>query len=215
MITLTPVLDLWSIECPFWPVGESRPIVRRPTAEQVGTAIWALIGRSVTSIDLHVTAGSPADAIEAYLILHRDGDDDDHAPGGLRLTRGGVVIEPGCCAGLDEWRDWLRVPGGAIIDLGHDPDVLIEHRGPVVRVWQDRDRLLPGDEPGPGEPYADVPRTALPGLLHGVQQDLIGFLDAVRPWARRIAPDLAGPLAEAVDRRLRITAPLEIAPGLP
>ncbi|WP_281419911.1 hypothetical protein [Paractinoplanes toevensis] len=40
---------------------------------------------------------------------------------------GDVVTHPACCVGLDAWRDWLRVFGGEVIDLGHDPDALVEH----------------------------------------------------------------------------------------
>jgi len=37
---------------------------------------------------------------------------------------------------------------------------------------------------------------------------LAGFLAAMRPWAHDLAPKLAEPLADAVDRRLQISAPL-------
>ena len=210
MITLTPVLERWS-DCPFWPVDQPDFFVsvpRRPTSLQVATVVWTLIGRGLTADDLSVSATEPAAAIEEYLTS----EDGDFAPGGLRVAAGDVVIDPGCCVGLDEWRDWLRVPGGAVIDLGHDPDVLVEHRGPVVRVWKDKSRLLPGEEPGPGDEHIDVPREALPGLLGAVRDDLAGFLAALRPWAQGVVGELADPLVTAVDRRLRISAPLGLWP---
>lgn len=64
-----------------------------------------------------------------------------------------------------------------MIDLGHDPDVLVEHRGPVVRVWKNGGQLPSGAVPDPDEPHIDIPRHALPKLLAAVQQDLAGFSD--------------------------------------
>ncbi|WP_432993888.1 hypothetical protein [Dactylosporangium sp. CA-233914] len=209
MITLTPVLERWSADCPFWPVDRTGfvfAVPRLPTSRQAGTVVWTLIGRSVTADDLSITAAGATDAIEAYLTC----EDEDFAPGGLRVGAGDVVIDPGCCVGLDEWRDWLRVLGGEVIDLGHDPDVLVEHRGPVLRVWKDKRQLLAGELPGPADKYIDVPRAELPKLLAAVRGDLVGFLAALRPWAQSIAPELADPLIAAVDRRLRISAPLGI-----
>ncbi|MBB2940540.1 hypothetical protein FB565_000244 [Actinoplanes lutulentus] len=209
MITLTPVLERWPADCPFWPAEQTDfyfAVPRRPTLLQVGTVVWTLIGRSVTADDLSITAANAAEAIEKYLTC----DDGDFAQGGLRVGDGNVVIDPGCCIGLDEWRDWLRVVGGEVIDLGHDPDPLIEHRGPVVRVWKDGGQLPSGKSSGPNEPHIDIPRHTLPNLLGAVQQDLAGFLTCLHSWAQDIRADLADPLAAAVDRRLQISASLGI-----
>ncbi|MEV4706834.1 hypothetical protein [Actinoplanes sp. NPDC049316] len=209
MITLTPVLERWSADCPFWPAEQTDfyfAVPRMPTLQQVGAVVWTLIGRSVTADDLSLTAANAAEAIEKYLTR----DDEAFAPGGLRVGSDDVVIDPGCCVGLDEWRDWLRVIGGEVIDLGHDPDALIEHRGPVVRVWKSGGQLPSGSVLDPGEPHIDISRYALPTLLVAVQQDLVGFLDALQPWVRGIRADLADPLAAAVDRRLQISAPLSV-----
>lgn len=209
MITLTPVLERWAADCPFWPAEQTDfhiAVPGRPTSQQVGTVVWALIGRSATADDLSIIGTNAAEAIERFLTC----DDEDFAPGGLRLGDDDVVIDPGCCVGLDEWRDWLRVIGGEVIDLGHDPDPLVEHRGPVVRVWKDGGQLPAGSIPDPDEPHIDIPPHALPQLLGAVQQDLLGFLSALHPWVQGIRADLAHPLATAVDRRLQIRAPLGI-----
>ncbi|GLY07814.1 hypothetical protein [Actinoplanes sp. NBRC 101535] len=209
MITLTPVVERWFADCPFWPAeqtGFTVAVPRTPTSQQVGAVVWALIGRAVTADDVSITAANAAEAIDGYLACA----DEDYAPGGLRVRDGDVVIDPGCCVGLDEWRDWLRVIDGAVIDLGHDPDPLIEHRGPVIRVWKDCGQRSFGQVPGPDEPHVDVPRHVLPNLLGAVQQDLAGFLTALRPWVQGIRADLADPLVAAVDRRLQISAPLGI-----
>lgn len=82
--------------------------------------------------------------------------------------------------------------------------------GPVLRLWRDTAQLLAGALPGPSDQYIDIPRDALPDLLRSVQQDLIGFLVALRQWAQDVVPDLADRLVIAVDRRLQISALLEI-----
>jgi hypothetical protein len=46
------------------------------------------------------------------------------------------------------------------------------------------------------------------GLLRQAQRDLLGFLDAVRAWAREFAPERGDQLVAAVDRGLSISAPL-------
>src|SRR5690349_19218545 len=61
----------------------------------------------------------------------------DFAPGSLRITAGDLVIDPGCCVGLDEWRDWARVISGEVIYLGHDPDQLV-----AGEAWQKSRELL-------------------------------------------------------------------------
>jgi hypothetical protein len=209
VVTLPAVLERWSVAGPLWAVEQDEFLVtvaRLPTPDQVGAVVWALVGRSITADDLSLTVADTAEAIEAYLSC----DDEDYAPGGLRVAAGDVVIDPGCCVGLDQWRDWLDVVDGKVIDLGHDPDVLLEHRGPVIRLWQDKHQLLPGELPGPSDPYIDIRRDDLPLLLQGVRQDLVGFLAALHRWAHHIVPDSADLLTVAVDRRLRISAPLDV-----
>jgi hypothetical protein len=203
VITLTPVLERSPLDCPFWPVERTDfvfAIPRVPTLSQVGTVVWMLIANSVDA------ASSAAGAIEDYLNC----EEDAFAQGGLRLSGGDVVIDPGCCTGIGEWRDWLRILDGQVIDLGHDPWPLVEHRGPLVRVWADEDPFSPAGPRPPDGPHIDLPRDALPGLLRGVQEDLAGFLSAVRPWASDIRADLAEPLALALDQCLQISAPLGV-----
>lgn len=205
---MTPMMERWYVGCPFWPVDSPDFLLvvpRRPTPLQVGTLVWALIGRSLTTDDLTVTATDAADALAVHLNL-----DEDYAPGGLRVTAGGTVIDPGCCLGLDEWRDWLRLLDGVGIGLGHSPDSGVDHRGSVLRLWEGDDLQPPGQNPGADDRYIDIPADALPSLLSAVQQDLAGFLAALRPWAQAIAPDLADRLTTAVDRRLQISAPLDL-----
>ncbi|MBN6055675.1 hypothetical protein JYK22_27335, partial [Nonomuraea sp. RK-328] len=205
---MVPVLERSPAHCPFWAVepGELLIVVPRlPTPEKVGAVVWALIERSVTDDDLSTAVANAAEAIETHLTS----SDEDYAPGGLRVTAGDVVIDPGCCVGLDEWRYWLDALDGRPVYLGHDPDVWLEDRGAVLRLRRDEDQFLPGelaDQPGQ---YIDIPRDALPGLLEGVRQDLAGFLVALHQWAHDLVPEMADHLVLTVDRRLRVSAPLD------
>ncbi|GAA2983877.1 MULTISPECIES: hypothetical protein [Streptomyces] len=47
--------------------------------------------------------------------------DEVIAPGGLcvRDIRNNVTVRPGCCCGLEDWREWLDVADGETLWLGH------------------------------------------------------------------------------------------------
>lgn len=136
------------------------------------------------------------------------------APGGLRLvdTVTGTAVVPGCCAGLEDWRDWVQAIAGESPWLGHDPGPEVELVGEELRVWQDG---------GPGRKQGRLAgtnvvmhRLALPGLLMDVQRDLLGFLSALGAWATRIGLEERGQaLVEAVDRNFAITASLNLPAG--
>ncbi|MET9227660.1 hypothetical protein [Lentzea sp. NPDC003310] len=119
--------------------------------------------------------------------------------GGLRVrdTATGVQVEPGCCAGLEDWRQWLWLADGERPWLGHSPEPGLEFRDGAALLWQDSGRV---DGPACEIPIADVP-----GHLESVRRDLAGFLDLVRRWA----PDgLGDALAARFDAEFRVSEPL-------
>ncbi|WP_318218799.1 hypothetical protein [Streptomyces sp. SCL15-6] len=124
------------------------------------------------------------------------------APGGLRIrdTASGVTVAPGCCSGLEDWRDWLGLVNGEEPWLGHDPTPHIEHLGAKVRLWPDED---PSEKS-----FIDLPLDQLPELLGSVRDQLVGFLAAVEAWAAQHAPALAARLVAKLDEDLAISAPL-------
>lgn len=135
-------------------------------------------------------------------------------PGGLRPvdTVTGMAVVPGCCAGLEDWREWAQVIAGGTPWLGHDPGPEIEVVGDELRVWQhggpDRQQSRSADA------NVVVPRLALPGLLTDVQRDLAGFLAALEAWTIRMGLEERGrALVRAVDRNFAITAPLDLPAG--
>jgi hypothetical protein len=89
-------------------------------------------------------------------------------PGGLRVvdTAGGFAFEPGCCCGLEDWRDWFRVFDGGSFDGGHDPWAYVECHRDVVRLTLDADET--------DGPFFDVPVDRLRELLAQVEEDLAG-----------------------------------------
>lgn len=136
------------------------------------------------------------------------------AAGGLQVsdTRTGMTVAPGCCSGLEDWRDWAQLLTGSAPWLGHDPGPEVEVVGEDLRVWQDG---------GPNRHHGrwaghhvQLPRRALPQLLMGVQRDLVGFLDALARWAARAELGQRGAaLVTAVDQHFTITEPLDLPTG--
>nr|WP_168504043.1 hypothetical protein [Streptomyces sp. S1D4-11]QIY92947.1 hypothetical protein HEP87_00035 [Streptomyces sp. S1D4-11] len=128
------------------------------------------------------------------------------APGGLRVhdTRTNVTVKPGCCCGLEDWREWLDVADGETLWLGHDPSPRLEHADEVVQLWPHG-----GDaqETPSGQPI-EIVVGDLPGILHTVQEGLQGFLSLTRQWAARHVPTLAADLAARLDEDLAISPPL-------
>ncbi|MFG2052435.1 hypothetical protein ACGFI9_00265 [Micromonospora sp. NPDC048930] len=201
-----------------------RAVVELPTDP---TRIWP--ARTPTGPWLTLHAGSPPEEIELFVsILAADldvappGGRDEVvdallredlllAAGGLRLDdpATGATVSPGCCAGLEDWREWTSALDGGTPWLGHDPGPEIEARGGLLRVWQ---------HGGPDRrgPYVELTPAHLAELLASAQSDLRGFLARLDAWARDARLGVRGAaLVTAVDRDFRITAPLELPGGGP
>jgi hypothetical protein len=171
------------------------------TDEEVGLFVAALAHR----LDVESPAGR-AEVVDTLLA-----EEVLILAGGLRLldTLTGRAVVPGCCAGLEDWRDWAQVLTGGSPWLGHDPGPEVEVTDDELRVWQDGG---PNRHHGPwaGVNVA-VPRPLLPDLLRNAQQDLVGFLAALEAWTTRIELGESGTaLVEAVDQHFTITAPLDL-----
>lgn len=126
------------------------------------------------------------------------------APGGLRVrdTDTGLAVNPGCCAGLEDWREWEQIPGGESPWLGHDPSPWAEHLGSKIRIWSDEVRE--GQTPPSAGPPIDIPAGVLPGLVASAGQKLQDFLDLIEPWALSLAGPAAGGLAPILAAHFRI-----------
>ncbi|MBA9002363.1 hypothetical protein [Thermomonospora cellulosilytica] len=174
----------WPVDVP--PGGLLR-LSGRMTDAQVGTAVAVIADSSVW------------DDLPALDLLRAFTDQDEVAvPGGLRLTdtSTGAVVEPGCCFGLESWRDWAELLDGETPWLGHDPTPEIEFADGVALV-----RVDGGDS-------IRLPLEELPAILTAVRNDLTGFLSLTGRWADAHAPHLSGRLVKLLDRGLRITLPV-------
>lgn len=193
-----------------WPVAAAAPgswlvLDAGCTADQVGLFVATLAAR----IDVASPGGGDevVDALLAEELLI--------VAGGLQLsdTEAGTVVVPGCCCGLEDWREWIRVFTDGSPWLGHDPGPEVEVIGLDLRVWQDGG---PNRERGRwaekwAEQRVDLPRRRLPQLLLGVQRDLVGFLNALAKWAEQTGIGPRGTaLVEMIDQNFAITAPLEL-----
>lgn len=128
-----------TLDFPVWPVADLPPyqfmaLSGSMSPLEVGSALAMLADYNSRPAE----DGRPlVDAGEAIRRLLET--DKVIAPGGLRFhdTRTNVTVRPGCCCGLEDWREWLDVADGATLWLGHDPSPRLEHADEVVRLWPD------------------------------------------------------------------------------
>ncbi|MBE1574028.1 hypothetical protein ACFORH_12305 [Amycolatopsis roodepoortensis] len=181
----------------LWPFrgydGEWIPLHREVPSDDVGAVVLSLLG--------HSTSGELArpDLVTAFDELVRL--ERTFLPGGLQLEADGIAVTPGCCADLTDWPDWYGLPDGEAPDLGHGPGSVFEFDGEIIRFWPDADDE---DWGSPEGRRLEVRRQDIPGLLQSVDQDLAGFIDALRAWVRNLEPSRADPVVAAVSGYLRV-----------
>ncbi|MFJ8436745.1 hypothetical protein ACIQ9P_36170 [Kitasatospora sp. NPDC094019] len=115
--------------------------------------------------------------------------------------RTGVAFLPGCCDGLEDWRDWhALVDGGSLLGFGHEPvSPIAERFGDAVRLTVNAERS--------DSPVIGLTVTGLRRLLGGVERDLTAFLATATVRARQRMPEHAGPVVAALARVLDLPAP--------
>ncbi|MFF3686565.1 hypothetical protein [Streptomyces sp. NPDC002187] len=204
MLIVEAVLETFDVaEFTLWPVADL-PAYRflalsgRLSPKEIGTAMASLAVYSSEDSDRATdSVGLVRQLIEAECVT---------GLGGVRLrdTETGVVVAPGCCCGLEDWRDWLDIMDGGEPWLGDWPAPRVEHSGPVVQLWpaDGRSGLCTAPQ------AIEIPLVTLPDVLQTVRNDLSGFLVVVRQWADRYAPALARDLIAKLDEGLAISAPL-------
>ncbi|MFG2334851.1 hypothetical protein ACGFMM_35340 [Streptomyces sp. NPDC048604] len=211
MIVMQPVLEaLPPADFALWPVaavpspGFSStgflPLGGAMSRPEIGTAVMLIAAGNDLDPGVHGDdrPPRPADPLGSFLhgLLTFD---TPYAAGGLRVTdtSTGVVLVPGCCSGVEEWREWFEVlDGGGSAGFGHDPDPLAERLGDTVRLTVDAERH--------DSPVIELPAAELRRLLAGAERDLAAFLDAAAAWAARHIPDHAGPVTQALTRVLAL-----------
>ncbi|MGW2873258.1 hypothetical protein [Kitasatospora sp. NPDC001225] len=215
MMSMRPVLEIFASDgFTLWPTAELGPygdlaLDGRLTSDEVGTAVWRLADCNDVEPDPGHAEGRgprPADPLGAFLHALLT-EPHPYAPGGLVVTDSatGAVFRPGCCNGLEDWREWLDVTDGSgTAWFGHDPDARAECVGRVVRLTQDAE----GDE----GPVVELPVDELRRLLAGVERDLRDFLALAAGWAERQLPGHAAAVTAALARALDLDPDLDLKP---
>ncbi|MEU3448758.1 hypothetical protein AB0H29_16265 [Streptomyces thermolilacinus] len=193
----------------LWPVAHVEPyaflrLSGELTPHEVGTALMSVAAYN----DPAAAPGRPADPLGSFLhgLLTAE---DAQAPGGMRVTDSstGAVFLPGCCNGLEEWRDWYEVlDGDGSACFGHDPDAYAERIGGTVRLAADTGRS--------DGPVIEVPVSELRRLLEGAERDLAAFLALADGWTSRYLPGHAAPVRTALAHALGMPEPAA-APPMP
>ncbi|MFC4516692.1 hypothetical protein ACFPEN_27655 [Streptomyces ehimensis] len=205
MIVLQPVLEMCSPDgFALWPVAEFEPYGFLPLSgalgpADLGTAIMRIADCNNTETD-DDRPPRPADPLGSFLhgLLTTH---DLFAPGGLRVTdtTTGTTLLPGCCNGLEEWRDWLEVlDGDGWASFGHDPSPLAERFGDTVRLTVDAEQ----DD----SPVIELPLSELRRLLATAERDMADFLQLAADWAAQYLPDHAASVTAALARALNLPA---------
>ncbi len=93
-------------------------------------------------------------------------------------------IIPGCCCGLEDWKEWLDVPSGKCgIWTGHDPESLIEINDGNIKIWQDRKNKNENQS-------IEFTVEEMFEKLKQVEKDLQNFLFRLKQWINHIEPSL-------------------------
>ncbi|MCC8245616.1 hypothetical protein [Saccharothrix luteola] len=212
---MQPVLEVYAPGgFALWPVAEAEPfgflaLNGELTPLEVGAAVMYIARCNDIDPGHDGRPPRPTDPLGSFLhgLLTLD---TLFAPGGLRVTDGatGVAFLPGCCNGLEDWREWHQVlDGSGRVGFGHDPDPCAERHGGTARLIVDAEQ---GDSP-----VIELPVTDLRRLLAGAEHDLAGFLASAADWAARHLPGHAAPVTAALARALDLPPPAGPRAGNP
>ncbi|MFB7126413.1 hypothetical protein [Kitasatospora sp. NPDC056273] len=208
---MQPVLEIRSPDgFDLWPVSETEaasflPLSGGLSPAEVGTAVMRIVScNDIDPDDDPANSRPPRPADPLGSLLHGLLTFDNlFAAGGLRITdtTTGTVFLPGCCDGLEDWRDWHRfVESGGLLGFGHEPV------SPVAECTGDTVRLTVNAEQS-DSPVIELPVTELRSLLAGAEHDLAGFLALAADWARWRLPNHQAPVTAALARVLDLPVP--------
>jgi hypothetical protein len=205
MVIVEVVLETYeAVGFTAWPIAEPSSdrflaLSGQMSLAEVGTAMAVILSYNGLSVD------SVTDLTGAQLVQHLADAEVLIAPGGLRFrdTATNAQVAPGCCFGLENWRDWLEVVRGQEPWLGHSPALRLEHGGQLIRLAQD-------DQNDSPFLAVEININELPGLLTSVQQQLSGFLELAQQWTTNTTPQLTVPFIAALDEHLKINEALDI-----
>ncbi|MFC8829660.1 hypothetical protein ACFT9I_30485 [Streptomyces sp. NPDC057137] len=201
---MQPVLEIYGFDgCALWPVAEIEQFNHLPLSgdlapAEVGTAVMGIAGCNDIDPEHDDRPPRPADPLGSFLhgLLTFD---RLFAAGGMRVTDSstGTTFLPGCCYGLEDWRDWREVvDGSGRACFGHDPDPVAERLGDTVRLTVDSEQS--------DSPVIELSVTELRRLLDGAEHDLTDFLALAAEWVSQYLPDHSTPVTAALVRVLAL-----------
>ncbi|MGW8760896.1 hypothetical protein ACWGN5_00175 [Streptomyces sp. NPDC055815] len=202
---MQPVLEIFAADdFALWPVREYESygylvLDGKLTPAEVGTAVKRIA--DCNDFEPEEEHGPcPTDPLGAFLhgLLTMP---DLFAAGGFRVTdtaTGTVFVEPGCCNGLETWRDWREVlDGTGFSSFGHDPSSAAERVGDNVRLTLDADA-----DAKDGSPVIALPVDQVRALVTGAEADLRDFHSLAGAWAEEQLPTHAAAVTAALARAL-------------
>jgi rSAM/selenodomain-associated transferase 2 len=158
---------------------------------------------------LAIYNGVPLDGSAADVLRRVAAAETLVLPGGVRASAPGAEpVEPGCCCGLETWREWLELEGDPDAQpwLGHDPWGWVERAPGGLLVCSGPDDDSQGGH-GLAERAVFIADADLPRLLARLQADLAAFVVRLRAWATSIDAEAGEALARRFDEAMSITAP--------
>ncbi|MFF3981064.1 hypothetical protein [Streptomyces sp. NPDC001828] len=204
---MQPVLEIYTPDgFDLWPTAEIEPFSFLPLSgdlspAEVGTAVMRIAGCNDIDPDGD-RPPRPADALSSFLhgLLTFE---CLFAAGGLRVidSSAGVTFAPGCCDGLEDWRDWHQfVDDSILIGFGHAPvSPVAERVGDTIRLTFNAEL---SDSPG-----IELSDTELRELLAGAERDLADFLALAAGWAFEHLPAHYALVTAALSRLLDLPGP--------
>jgi hypothetical protein len=123
-------------------------------------------------------------------------------PGGIEASCSGARISPGCCCGLEGWREWHTfLNTGDSPWLGHDPDPWIERVEEEVVIWS-----AGAMSEAPDRFSIGFDLTHFQAELRRVETDLKAFLVRVAEWSGSMGFDKTDALCRKIDQDFQISA---------
>ncbi len=184
-----------------WPIADRKPFsFIRVSCELTGAEVGSIIAQLVKYNQVETGPSTTAllsGALAAEVLL---------LPGGIHASSGEREICPGCCCGLETWREWLSfLESGASPWAGHDPAPRLESVDGLVRVWSDG-----GISPTPDAYAIEFDRIRFTTELGRVERDLRAFLSLVGAWAENVGFPDPPALCRKLDACFGITGPASI-----
>jgi hypothetical protein len=168
MLMMTAVIETSLLgEPPKWNVSDHLPsswlrLWGGNSNEEVGRFVYELAKYNSLELERSTTEILQSIVESEYLVL----------AGGLLIQNGEVEIIPGCCGGIEDWREWYGIPDGHFPWLGHEPGAWVEKFKDVVRIWGDTESTF----------HLDIPMQQIDLQLESVRQDMQQFLKCCADW---------------------------------